>query len=210
MDDLNAQPLITGFLPFLGETLNPSQILAERLAQELSCDHLLLPVVYSQAWLRLLSRLESKPLPKFLLMLGQAGGRRRIGLERCALNLEHADVADEAGDLAQERKILSGAAEILKSTLPLVEWKDQLKSQGHAVEVSHSAGTFVCNSLYFQSLHWQEGLARTAALRSVPVLFVHVPHLPEQTSFVASAGIPFDAQHAAVRSVFDKMNLFSS
>lgn len=199
----NAQSLITGFLPFLGETINPSQQLAEQLGAEFSALPVILPVKYSEAWPILKMQLEQQNNFSFCLMLGQAGGRRKIGLERCALNIEHADVSDEAGVLAQEKVILVGGQELIQSPLPLVELKNQLVQKGHPVEVSHSAGTFVCNSLYYQALSW-------AKQNSVMdrMLFVHVPHLPSQAGAkFASSGLELSAQMNAIRDLLKLLSV---
>jgi pyroglutamyl-peptidase len=178
----NAQPVITGFLPFLGETFNPSQQLAVDLATELGASSLILPVKYADAWPILKNYLEQQKDFRFCLMLGQAGGRKKIGLERCSLNIEHAEAADEAGVVAQEKVIIRNGPEILQATLPLIDFKNQLVGQGHPVEVSHSAGTFVCNSLYYQALYWAQ---QNHALDRM--LFVHIPHQPAQVGEQLSA-----------------------
>jgi len=208
--------LLTGFQPFLGETINPSQILVQSLAQEQSWSELILPVSYQRAFEVLEADLAGRSDLKFLLMLGQAGGRRKIGLEKLALNIEHAEAADEDGDRAQERNILSGAPGLLLNELPLNLWKAELVKKSLPVELSHSAGTFVCNSVYFKALNWlgqkSEANLRTpkeTAQVNVNCLFVHVPHLPQQQkeTFGGHEGIDLETQLRTVRAI---MNLVES
>lgn len=188
--------LLTGFEPFLGEKENPSQMLVRALNAELGIPFLELPVSYRRSFQPLEQALKKDPSIDFVLMLGQAGGRRKIGLERMAVNFEHAEAADEEGDRAQERPLVPGGPLALQSPLPLVAWKDALVAQGHAVEVSHHAGTFVCNAVNYRGLL----LAQSTRTK---FLFVHVPHLPSQRSerFNNHDGIPFAAQLAAIKDL---------
>lgn len=188
--------LVTGFDPFLGEKENPSQLLVRALGAELGVATLELPVSYRRAFPLLEAALAKDPSVDFVLMIGQAGGRRKIGLERMALNFEHAETADEDGDRAQERKLVEGGPLAVESRLPLVAWKDALVAKGHAVEVSHHAGTFVCNMMNYRGLLLGEKLGKK-------FLFVHVPHLPSQKSerFNNHEGLPFEAQYAAIKDL---------
>lgn len=193
--------LVTGFEPFLGEAINPSKILAQSLAKEMAWSELILPVSYRRAFEVLKTHLALRPDLKFLLMLGQAGGRRKIGLEKLALNLEHAEAADEDGDQAQERKIAAEAPPLLVNELPLNFWKAELLKKSLPVELSHSAGTFVCNSVYFKALNWSAPVV--AGPGNINCLFVHVPHLPQQQkeAFGGHEGISLDLQLQTVREI---------
>lgn len=182
---------LTGFVPFQGESVNPSQILVEELGRQLSLPYLILPVSYRRAPHILREKLLKQGSIDFVLMFGQSGGRRKVSLERILLNLEDAEVADEDGDRAQHRSI-SNHEELAKEIrLPLQNWRDELVKKGHAVEVSNYAGTFVCNSLAYQTLKLFSGL------------FVHVPHLPEQQSekFGNHPGMPIEAQVSTARDL---------
>ncbi|UXR63736.1 pyroglutamyl-peptidase I [Bdellovibrio bacteriovorus] len=171
--------LITGFLPFLGESLNPSQILLENIKRDLSLqdqiDTLLLPVSFQQAGALLLQQLKQGRYD-VVLMLGQAGGRKRISLEQVALNWIETEKPDEDGFTPQRGPIASQSESAYFTALPLPQWQKLLEDQQIPAEISLSAGGYVCNHIYFQvsaAIH-QQGLATQAC-------FIHVPYLPEQT-----------------------------
>ncbi|MFN7455393.1 MAG: pyroglutamyl-peptidase I [Pseudobdellovibrionaceae bacterium] len=179
--------LITGFEPFLGETVNPSQKLLKRYESSKHVDTLLLPVSYQRAWEMLKQQLlsvQSEQGYGAILMLGQAGGRKQICLERVAINLMDASHPDEDGVVLCEKTIdLSGPTAFL-NPLPLRQMLQGLRSKGCPVEISNTAGTFICNLIYyrcFQFLSQSQSSARP--------LFVHVPFMTEQI-FGKSAETP--------------------
>jgi pyroglutamyl-peptidase len=164
--------LITGFEPFGSETSNPSRELAHSFENEF--DVMILPVSYERAMANLEARLKAKDYD-FILMLGQAGGRKMVELERVALNLEDNDKADEDGDLRLQMPISAQGPAAYLSPLPLREMAARLQSRQLRVQVSLSAGAFVCNSLYYRATLWlKQNNKRTQAL------FVHVPFSREQ------------------------------
>lgn len=168
--------LITGFEPFQKENINPSEKLVELYRGRAHTETLILPVSYRRSWEVLRSHLENQKHDfNFVLMLGQAGGRSAIGLEKAALNLQDAEVADEDGEIRLQQRISPMGPDAFLSPLLLRDWVHALHRKNLPVEVSLSAGAFVCNSLYYQVLeHFK---SRQQALQA---LFVHVPFLKEQ------------------------------
>ena len=164
--------LVTGFKPFLGEALNPSELLLRDFQGLPGVETLLLPVEYDGSFNNLQVHLQRKF--QFVLMLGQAGGSANIRLERVALNMEDASVPDESRVDRHGHLIEVSGPPAIFSSLPLNQWMLKLRSEfpeiGYRVEVSNHAGTYVCNSLYYK------------ALRHIGAhtLFVHLPFLPEQ------------------------------
>lgn len=165
--------LVTGFRPFLGESVNPSELCLPALAKIPGVRTLVLPVEYEGAFRSLRENLESETYDGVLL-LGQATGAKKIRLERVALNLMDATSADEAGIQHHETSIDPKGPTALLTDLPLREWWTALKDR-HAIEISNSAGAFVCNATYYQMLNY----LRTRPV-AIPMLFVHLPLLPEQ------------------------------
>ena len=162
--------LVTGFKPFLGETLNPSSLILKEL-KDAEVDTLLLPVSFDTVFETLERHWDSKGPYDGLLMLGQAGGRKAVCLERVAINWMEGKVMDEDGVIPPVGTLMDGAPAAYISDFFPAGWVEALKSVG-PVEVSHSAGAYVCNALYFQALHHFP--------QDVPALFTHVPYLPEQ------------------------------
>ena len=173
-----ARILLTGFCPFLGEKVNPSQIILEKIDQseqfKSSVDTLLLPVSFQQAVPLLLEKMQQHPYD-YVLMLGQAGGRAKVNLERVALNWLETEYPDEDGYKPQQGVISAGPEQALFSAAPLSQWKESLERHGHPVVISLSAGGYVCNYLYYHALSWiKSQQTKTQAC------FIHVPYLPEQ------------------------------
>lgn len=175
--------LLTGFEPFLNDTINPSQLLVQRLASELSqVRSVVLPVHFENAYSVLNQELlEHKP--RCLVMFGQASGRSCLNLEKIALNWIQSDDADASGVIPQTGKIKPQAELALMTAVDVDEVNLHMKNQGFQAAVSFSAGTYVCNNLYYKVL------SNHPQIKS---LFVHVPCLPEQAIHQNRPSMPFE------------------
>ncbi len=174
----NSRILVTGFRPFQGESINPSEILLEWIKKDFSIEHgidtLLLPVSFTQGPAVLREQLSTK-VYDVILLLGQAGGRSKVSLERVALNWIETETPDEDQQIPRQGAIEEGIESALFSPLPLSEWKEKLVKMNLPVEVSLSAGGYVCNYVYFQTLRNLQKDEITSK-----TCFIHVPYLPEQ------------------------------
>jgi pyroglutamyl-peptidase len=168
--------VLTGFEAFGGEKINPSAQLAEAIGKDPEfqswVDTLILPVSFKKAPEILLSLFSDRTYDA-VIMLGQAGGRSKINLERVSLNWVETPTADENGYKPKTGLIDPAAEKALFTPWPLAEIEKHLKNLGIPAEISFSAGSFVCNYLYFK-------VASEFALMKKSCLFVHVPYLPEQ------------------------------
>ncbi|MFS4461048.1 pyroglutamyl-peptidase I [Bdellovibrio sp. HCB2-146] len=193
--------LVTGFEPFGGESINPSQLLLEKLQREsLFLDDVqfeLLPVSFEKAAVTCLQLLREHAYDH-VIQLGQAGGRKTICLERVALNWVESKLQDEEGFSPDGGTISEKAPAAYLNNLDLNKLRDELKNRNHQVTVSLSAGSFVCNYLYFKS---QEFVQNQKLATSV--LFIHVPYLPEQANSKAEAtpSMEFEAMYAGIRDL---------
>lgn len=175
--------LLTGFDPFGGETLNPSWLLAQALdGQEIAGHRVVarrLPCVFGQALDQLHQGLHDLQ-PALVLALGQASGRTDLSLERVAINVDDARIPDNAGAQPIDQPVLPEAPAAYFSTLPIKAMVAALREAGIPAGVSQTAGTFVCNHVFFGLQH---------ALRDSPVRsgFMHIPLLPEQAARHAHA-----------------------
>lgn len=142
--------LLTGFEPWGPHIINPSG----EVARELGGD--VLPVDFVKAD-RALRALLARRKPDVLVMLGLAESRSLIHLEAVALNVDHHE------DL--RRPIERRAPLALPVRLPLNAIQQRLKKIGVRSAISHHAGTFLCNHVFFRGLRWMDG----------PCGFVHVP-----------------------------------
>ena len=184
--------LITGFEPFGGESLNPSWLVAQALRGKRIAQHrvvaLQLPCVFdvSLAVLRAALKTDtSATAPKLVVCLGQAGGRAAISFERIAVNINDARIADNAGAQPVDTRVVASARAPAAyfSTLPIKAMQHAVAEHEIASEVSQTAGTFVCNHVFYGLMH---ALKTTRALQGTRGGFVHVPFLPEQTDSAPS------------------------
>lgn len=179
--------LLTGFEPFGGQQLNPSAQAVRDAAAVLNKTGITaaaveLPCVFDQAdrWLR---GEIARHRPELVICVGQASGRDRIGLERVAVNIDDAPIPDNAGDQPVDRPIAEGGPAAYFSTLPVKACLQELTALQIPAEVSQSAGTYVCNHVFYSLMHQ----LADAALAGTRGGFVHIPCSPEQ---VPDGGIP--------------------
>lgn len=172
--------LLTGFDPFGGASVNPSWQAVRALhgdqIQRRRVVAVQLPTEFG-ASLRALDIWLDQLRPELVVCVGQAGGRRAMSLERVAINVDDAPIPDNAGVQPVDRPVVPGAPAAYFSTLPVKALLARLQGEGLAAEVSQTAGTFVCNHLFFGLMH---RLATHPALRRTRGGFVHVPWLPQQ------------------------------
>lgn len=163
--------LVTGFKAFLGEQLNPSELLSLELDKIfLYVDSLILPVEFAESFNVLKNHLQGKHYD-YVIMLGQAAGRTKISLEKIALNWIQTENKDESGKQPDAGKILNNESLALMSKFPVDQVYAELKKARHPVEISFSAGTYVCNDLYFRVC---------SGFPELKAVFIHVPLIPEQ------------------------------
>lgn len=171
--------LVTGFEPFAGSTLNPSQVVAQAIgaagiANDRVALHTALLPVDTQ---RIASEVESlwdRFDPDVVLHLGESAKASRLTLERVALNLLDFETPDNAGQVLQDQPIDPAGSSARFVTLPLRALRDRLHHDGIDAELSLSAGAYLCNQTLYLSL------AHAHKLGGRAVGFVHVPSLPEQ------------------------------
>ena len=171
--------VVTGFEPFGGDVVNPSALVTRALhgrrIEGLPVVGLELPCAFGQS-IEVLREALTRQRPVLVLALGQAAGRAGFSLERVAINLDDARIPDNAGAQPIDRPVVSNAAVARFSSLPVKAMVAALRAAGHPAELSNSAGTFVCNHLFYGLQH----LLR--ARRSVRSGFMHLPLLPEQAA----------------------------
>jgi pyroglutamyl-peptidase len=192
--------LLTGFEPFDGERVNPSREIVRALDGETIGKHrvvgAILPVAFS-ATRSALDSLLTQHRPALVVALGQAGGCSEITLERVAINLIDARIADNEGAQPVDEAVIDGAPPAYFSTLPLKAIATHLRALGIPAATSLSAGSFVCNQAFF-------ALAHLIATRHTGTRggFVHVPWLPEQvTQRPGQPSMALDTMNAGVRAL---------
>ena len=170
--------LVTAFEPFGGEAINPSAEVARalhgRTIGRAPVIGLVLPCVFGASINAMRAALDAHR-PQLVLALGQASGREGFTLERVAINLDDARMADNAGAQPIDEPVVARGPAAHFTTLPIKAMVAALRDAGYSASVSNSAGTFVCNHVFYGL---QQALKRRRSVRSG---FMHLPALPEQS-----------------------------
>lgn len=161
--------LVTGFEPFDQDLVNPSQNLLKYLSLQkfdLMLSTLCLPVTFKESSEILLNEIEQIN-PDIVLMTGLAKNRSKISLEKIAINWIDARIPDNNGLLPLVTKIDFKKPDGLFTSIDLNRALSFLNNPNF--EISYSAGTYVCNYVYYKVL----------STCDVPAIFVHLP-MPNQ------------------------------
>jgi pyroglutamyl-peptidase len=195
--------LLGGFEPFGGDAVNPSELVAAALhgqvleggGQRARVVAQRLPCVFGAARQRLAEAV-AEQRPRAVLALGLAAGRTCLTPERVAVNLVDARIADNAGAQPGETPVLPGGPAAYFTTLPVKAMVAAMRAAGAPAELSLSAGSFVCNELFYGLMHvlasGDHGDCRGG--------FMHLPLLPAQAAGAAGLrpSVALDLQVAAV------------
>ncbi len=172
--------LLTGFAPFAGDTINPSLEVVRALAGRVIAGHRVeiaeLPVAFAAARRELAAAID-RTQPALVLAIGQAGGRACMSLERVAINWIDARIADNDGVQPIDEPVIADAAAAHFSTLPVKAMRAAMQAAGVPTELSFSAGSYVCNAVFFALMHrlaHHHPGARGG--------FIHIPYLPAQAA----------------------------
>ena len=175
-----ATVLLTGFEPFGGDSENPSWEAVRPLNGEMVGDHRvasrLMRCVFGEAIARLEADIRALK-PDVVICVGQAGGRSEISLERVAVNLDDARIPDNAGAQPLDRAVVAGGPAAHFATLPVKAIVAALREAGIPASLSHSAGTFVCNHIFYGACQ-----ASARGRRKFRTGLIHIPYSPAQAA----------------------------
>lgn len=138
-----------------------------------------LPCAFEQAPERLRQCLADVQ-PILVIAVGLAQGRSDVSIERVAINLNDARIPDNLGHQPIDTPVVPGGPAAYFCSLPIKAMVRALRAAGIPASVSHSAGTFVCNQVFYSLQHALAG----SGVRSG---FIHVPWLPLQAAQAGSA-----------------------
>ena len=174
--------LVTGFEPFGGSSVNPSQQLVEALDGDLA--KAVLPVAYAHTADEL-RRVVRETEPDVVICFGQADGSTGIAIERFAHNLDEATTTDN-DELSGSGAAIDEVGPVgYPSTLPVEAIVAALRAKGIPAAASRDAGGFLCNHVFYVLMQLLEE-ERPHAIGG----FVHVPLLPEQALELDSPSMP--------------------
>lgn len=175
--------LLTGFEPFNGDKINPSQLIVDKVKASMGITLIreILPVEFKKTSLRIRELLEEH-MPDVVISIGQAGNRVGISVERVAINLNNVrssngkkELPDNAGETPIDQIIEEDGETAYFTNLPVWEIVKAIQDKGIEASASYTAGTYVCNHVMYTELY--------EVSKNYPNMkagFIHVPFLPEQ------------------------------
>ena len=172
--------LLTGFEPFGGSAINASEQAVQKLAAQglpgIDLVTAILPVDRLHGPEKLLQVVDESQ-PTAILCLGEASSRAVLSIERVAVNLLNFTIPDNQGVQVEDEPIIPGRPAAYFVTLPVRKAIEAVQAAQVPVELSLSAGSYLCNQVLYTLLNFlsQRGL-------DVPAGFVHLPRLPEQAA----------------------------
>jgi len=168
--------LITGFEPFGGEKVNPALEAVKRLdghqlngAKIVTCA---VPVVLQRS-IDVVAKAIETHQPDYVVAVGQAGGRAAITPERVAINLDDYRIPDNDGNQPIDKKVAEDGADAYFSTLPIKAMVKVMQDNGIPAQVSNTAGTYVCNHLFY-------GIQYYLRKTNINSGFIHIPLMTSQ------------------------------
>jgi len=168
--------LITGFEPFGGENVNPALEAVTKLeglaingGEIVTCS---VPVVYRKSIEAVIKAIKLHQ-PDYVITVGQAAGRAAITPERVAINVDDYRIKDNEGNQIVDELINENGPSAYFSTLPIKAIVKSLQDKGIPAQVSNTAGTYVCNHLFYGIQHFLKD-------SHIGHGFIHIPLLPIQ------------------------------
>ncbi|WP_409304774.1 pyroglutamyl-peptidase I [Peribacillus sp. SCS-155] len=172
--------LLTGFDPFGGEKTNPALEAVMKLDRKKFGDYTIVskkvPTVFDEA-IKSLEEFVGEVNPQLVICVGQAGGRPDMTVERVAINVNDARIPDNIGQQPIDTPIVEGGPVGYWSTLPIKAVVKNMRENGVPASVSQTAGTFVCNNIFYGLMH-----LLNQAGNQIKGGFIHIPFLPEQAA----------------------------
>lgn len=175
--------LLTGFEPFNNATVNPAWEAVRALdgwrEGEIVVHGRQLPCVFGEAN-RVLGETIGELRPDVVIAVGQAGGRADLSVERVAINVDDAPIKDNSQQQLVDTPVVEGGPVGYFSTLPIKAIVRAMREAGLPASVSQTAGTFVCNHVFYGLMYCTAGTAIRAG-------FIHIPYLPRQAAAIPGA-----------------------
>ena len=169
--------LLTAFEPFGGAETNITQSVLSLLPDSLAdwaIEKVCLPVSFKRAPIVLREAIATYS-PDLVIMLGQCPAGENIRLERFAVNVMDGSKEDNDGYIPNEETIYANQPLALQTPLPIRELERFCADNVQPVQVSNSAGLYVCNRVYYEALHLRQR-----------AIFVHVPKNIEETAALSA------------------------
>ena len=196
--------LLFAFEPFGSWAVNSTDAVTSEAADRLRADGLevarrVLPVTLEGAPTQVQEALDEHR-PAAVVATGLAGRCHDVNVERVALNVADFRIPDNAGAQPRGGSLVENDPDAWITPIDLHGLVEAIEAVGAGARISNSAGTYLCNAVYFHVL-------RGTRPGGVPSVFLHMPPLPgaapaaaEQDPKLAdpTAEMPLEQQVAAV------------
>jgi len=188
--------LVTGFHPFGGESTNPSWDLCGLLPPTIDgmrVETVSVPCEFRRA-IEVVAAAIERHHPSIVICVGLAGGRAQVSIERVAINVDDARIADNRGNQPIDEPIAANGPPAYFATVPVKAMAAAVRAAGISAEVSNTAGTFVCNHLMYGVLHYIAASGNRARAG-----FIHVPYAESQV--LDKKGVPAMALASMAKAI---------
>lgn len=141
MKGLKMKILLTGFDPFDKEKINPSIELVKKVEEKIGKAQIFkleIPTVFKKSG-QILEENIKKIRPDVILCIGQAGGRSAISVERIAINIDDARIADNLGEKPIDEKIRDDGENAYFSNLPIKKIVEEIKKEKIPAEIDRKS-----------------------------------------------------------------------
>jgi pyroglutamyl-peptidase len=196
--------LLTGFEPFGGSDVNPSIEACMRLEGRTFNGYRVaveeIPLRYAEVQPRLVEAVE-RHSPSAVVCTGQSGAAT-VNVERVAINVADARIPYNCGDQPRDRAIVEDGPTAYFTGLPIRRLLKALNEAGVPCSLSNSAGTFGCNHVFYELMHY---LSVNGV--EVPAGFIHVPSLPEQVLEKKTASMSLDTTVRGLEAVLEELTM---
>lgn len=191
--------IITGFDPFGGEPMNPAFEAVKMLPDSIGGAEIVkleVPTVFGKGAEKMKAAIRQHR-PGFVICVGQAGGRSAVTVEKVAINLKDARIADNEGNQPLDEKIKEDGEAAYFSTLPVKAMVSKINENGIPAALSYTAGTYVCNEIMYQLLYMLD-----REFKGIRGGFIHVPFATAQ-----AAGKPGIVPSMSLRDIAHALQL---
>jgi pyroglutamyl-peptidase len=147
--------LVTGFEPFGEHKDNVTEKLIAALPKKIGVVNIVtqvLPVVYYRSSQILTKKIQLHN-PSAVISLGLAAGSSKIQIETSAQNKNSARIPDNKGNAPMDEPVIQDGEDFFPSNLPIALLYHSLKHAGYPVALSQSAGTYVCNHVFYHLMN---------------------------------------------------------
>lgn len=164
--------LLTGFGPWHTNEINPSGLIALALngtfIEQYQIIGIEVPVDFQESVEQMVQAIILFQ-PDLIISLGLAANAENIQVETLAVNIQFDSLADHPFQTLQ--RLQPDGRLFLRSTLD-IDVTIQAISQHTSAVKSYSAGLYICNAVFYQTIYYLE-----EQHQNIPMGFIHVPQI---------------------------------